>query len=136
MNDEERDRFLAAPRYAYLTTLNQGGFPITLPVWFEWDGKLVRFFTVKGSPKMKRIERDPRISLLVANDRNETEAWVAFDGQAKLVDADAKELLDRLAPRYWDLSDPTRSSTLEDWRRYAHRFCVIEMEPERIRQWT
>lgn len=41
MQNERRDRFLATPRYAYLTTRNKQSFPVTVPVWFDWDGSLV-----------------------------------------------------------------------------------------------
>jgi nitroimidazol reductase NimA-like FMN-containing flavoprotein (pyridoxamine 5'-phosphate oxidase superfamily) len=51
MNDEMRDTFLAKTRYGYLTTLRRDGAPLTVPVWFAWDRKVVRVFTGKDSPR-------------------------------------------------------------------------------------
>ncbi len=136
MNDERRDEFLAKTRYGYLTTLRQDGAPLTVPVWFEWDGEAVRIFTGKGSTKVKRIQRDPRATLLVANDMDEPESWVAFDGKVVIEDKGGIELAERLAPKYWDLSNPTQKATLANWQKYGDSFCLIVLRPERIRTYA
>ena len=82
LTDEERDRFLAKPRYGILNFLRADGSPIAVPVWFDWTGEAVRIFSSVISPKLKRLQADPRASLLVVNDISEPEAWVAFDGAA------------------------------------------------------
>lgn len=133
MNESAQKKFLAKTRYGYLTTLRQDGAPITVPVWFEWDGKTVRLFTDRASPKVIRIQRDPRVSLLVSNHLDEPEAWVAFDGNAAICDEGGFALAERLAAKYWDLSEPKQKATLESWRAAADSFCVIELRPERMR---
>jgi len=45
MTDQERDRFLAEPRYGIPDTLRSDGSPIAVPVWFDWNGETVRMFT-------------------------------------------------------------------------------------------
>jgi PPOX class probable F420-dependent enzyme len=136
MNDEVREKFLAKTRYGYLTTLRRDGSPLTVPVWFEWDGEVVRVFTGKGSSKVNRIRNDPRVTLLVANHLDEHEAWVAFDGPATIELEGGFELAERLAHRYWDLSDPERKATLEGWRAKADTLCVIALRPERVRTYA
>ena len=136
MNDERRDEFLAKTRYGYLTTLRQDGAPLTVPVWFEWDGEAVRIFTGKGSTKVKRIQRDPRITLLVANDMDEPESWVAFDGKAVIEDKGGIELAEQLAHKYWDLSNPTQKATLANWQKHGDSFCLIVLRPEQIRTYA
>ena len=84
MTPEKREKFLAKTRYGYLTTLRRDGSPISVPVWFEWDGAVVRIFTGKASTKVKRIRHDPRVTLLATNQLDEKEAWVAFDGRATI----------------------------------------------------
>jgi PPOX class probable F420-dependent enzyme len=133
MNDEMRDTFLTKTRYGYLTTLRRDGAPLTVPVWFEWDREVVRVFTGKDSAKVKRIRHDPRVTLLVTNQLDEPEAWVAFDGPASIELEGAFELAERLAHKYWDLSDPERQATLEGWRAQAETLCVIALRPERVR---
>ena len=113
MTDEQRDRFLAEPRYGVLSYLRDDGSPVGVPVWFEWTGDAVRIFTSVASPKMKRLQADPRASLVVSNHLDEHEAWVAFDGVVSVHEAGGLELAEKLAPHYWDLSDPGRQKTLE-----------------------
>ncbi len=133
MNDGERDAFLDAPRYGILTTLISDGSPIAVPVWFVWNGESVRMFTSLLSPKVRRIQADPRASLLVTNRLDEPESWVAFDGVVTIHEEGGFELAERLAPRYWDLSDADRRSTLDLWRKAAAALRVLELVPTRIR---
>jgi PPOX class probable F420-dependent enzyme len=133
MSDEERQRFLSKPRYGILNTLRSDGWPIGVPLWFDWNGETVRIFTSVVSPKMKRLQRDPRASLLVVNDLKEKESWVAFDGKVSIQDEGGLELAEELASRYWDLSDPGRQETLELWRKAAAALRVLELRPDRIR---
>ena len=135
MSDEERERFLSEPRYGILNTLRSDGWPIGVPVWFDWNGETARIFTSVVSPKMKRLERDPRASLLVVNEPSEKESWVAFDGEVTIVDEGGLELAEELASRYWDLSDPSRQETLELWRKAAAALRVLELRPDRIRSY-
>ena len=133
MTSSERDAFLAAPRLGMLSTLRPDGSPVTVPVWFEWDGEAVRVFAEAGSGKIRRIERDPRASLLVPNHITETESWVAFDGPVTVTGEGAFALSERLAHRYWDMTDPERVATVQTWRDAAAFLRVLELRPKRIR---
>lgn len=133
MSEEYREKFLAKTRYGYLTTLAGDGSPRSVPVWFDWDGRVVRIFTGIESPKVRRIRRDPRVTLLVSNDLSEYEAWVSFDGEATIRQQGAIELVEQLAARYWDLSDSQRKETLDSWKSAPGELCVIELAPTRIR---
>lgn len=135
MNDDERERFLAEPRYGILTTVRSDGLPIGVPVWFDWDGETVRMFTGVNSPKIKRLQGDPRASLLVVNHLTENEAWVSFDGPVSIHEEGGLELAEALAPRYWDLSDPRRQETLELWRKAAAAMRLLELRPVRVRSY-
>ena len=44
MSDAERDAFLSGRRYGILTTLRADGAPVSVPVWYEWDGAALRMF--------------------------------------------------------------------------------------------
>ncbi len=136
MSKEEQDQFLAKTRYGYLTTLTPDGAPRTVPVWFDWDGQTVRVFTSLDSPKIKRIKHDPRITLLVSNDLSEGEAWVSFDGPAKIQPGGGFELAEQLAAKYWDLSNPHKKATLDSWKAAADQLCLIELVPTQIRTYT
>ena len=133
MTEEVREKFLAATRLGILTTLARDGAPISMPVWFDWDGRAVRVFTGTDSAKVKRIRRDARISVLIVNHLDEKEAWVAFDGSAIIRQDGAVDLLERLAEKYWDMTDPGHQTTVASWKNEAESLCVIELVPAQIR---
>ena len=136
MTPDQMDAFLARTRQAILLTTTPGGSPTGVPVWFDWDGDTVRFFSNATAPKVATIEADPRIALLVTNDVDEAPAWVRFEGRAT-VDraADARHLaVDVLAPRYWDLSEPAYASVVERWAAAPEdALVVIGLTPDVIR---
>ena len=132
-NEESKEQFLAEPRLAVLLTNRQEGTPMGVPVWYDWDGKVVRMFAGDYTPKVRRLRRDPRASVLVTNRIDEPERWVAFDGRVSISDTGGFELAERLAPRYWDLEDPARLEMLEFWRSARDAFCLLTLEPTKIR---
>jgi len=133
MTEEYQKEFLKKSRYGYLTTLSYDGSPRTIPIWFDWDNCTIRIFTVVNSPKLKRIENDPRITMLVANNMSEHESWVSFEGIADIKSKGAMELVEKLANKYWDLSDPEKEKTIKRWMAIPEIFRVIEFTPTRIR---
>ena len=131
--DAERDAFLAQPRQAILITHRKEKAPMGVPVWFEWTGEKVLMFADKNTAKVRRIQNDPRASVLVTNHLGETEKWVAFDGEITIGDSGGIELANRLAERYWDLGDPERKAALDLWNQASEMFCALTMEPKQIR---
>ena len=133
MNEQEREAFLKEPRLGILSTLDEGHLPISVPVWFEFDGQVVRMFSANDTPKVRRLQADPRGSLLVVNHLGEQEAWLAFDGEIAISDEGGLALAERIAPKYWDLSDPARANMLEEWRKSPEAFCLLTLTPSRVR---
>ncbi|MEX0783236.1 MAG: PPOX class F420-dependent oxidoreductase [Dehalococcoidia bacterium] len=131
MTAAQRDAFLRETRIAKLATLNADGSPTIVPVWFEWDGKTAAIFTSPASPKIRRIERDPRVALSVEEGVGVREAWVTVEGTAAIERSGGYELAERLAQRYYE--EPRRSQALADWGRIRDNFVVIRITPTRIR---
>ena len=72
---------------AWLTTVGGDGTPQPSPVWFHWDGETVLIYSQPNTPKLRNIERYPRVSL----NFNSTESGgnvVILTGQA-VVDRNA-----------------------------------------------
>ena len=132
-NEAHRDEFLAKPRLAILITNDAPGAPIGVPVWFEWTGTKVQMFAGKETPKIDRIKRDARASVLVTNAVGEPEAWVAFDGLIDLNDDGGIELATRLADQYWNMDDERLRSVLTSWQQATDEFCLLTLRPEKIR---
>ena len=128
-----REDFLAQPRLAILITNDAPGAPVGVPVWFEWTGTNLHMFAGKETPKINRIKRDARASVLVTNAVGEPEAWVAFDGPIDVRDEGGIELATRLADRYWDLGNEQRRAVLSSWQQTPESFCLLTLTPERIR---
>jgi len=135
MTETQRNAFLREPRVAVLSTLSDEGTPVSIPIWFEWDGQHARVFSGTSSPKMRRIEKNPAASLLVANPTGEPEAWVSIEGAISIEPDGAFDLAERLALRYWGLANPTHAKTVEDWRATADTLRVLEIVPTRIRSY-
>ncbi|MEM8766305.1 MAG: pyridoxamine 5'-phosphate oxidase family protein [Pseudomonadota bacterium] len=133
MEDDQLQTFLEAPRLAMLISNRKNGIPMGVPVWFEWADGEVRMFAAVGSAKLRRLERDPRISVLVTNHIGEPEHWVAFDGTVAVQEQDASGLIARLGARYWNLDDPERKETLDSWVANAAAFVTLTLTPDRIR---
>ena len=131
MSPEERERFLRETRIAKLATLNVDGSPTMVPVWFEWDGGTATIFTGKDSPKIRRIERDPRVALTVEEGVGVPERWVTVEGTAVIEESGGYELAERLAQRYYD--EPRRSDALAEWGTLRDDFVVVRITPTRIR---
>jgi len=135
MSDEQRDEFLNEPKIAVLSTISAGGSPVSIPIWFEWDGEHARVFTGIDSPKIKRLQANPTASLLVANPTGEPEAWVLIEGAISVENEGGFELAERLAKRYWNLSNPAHQQTVDDWRATADTLRVLELVPTRVRSY-
>jgi PPOX class probable F420-dependent enzyme len=103
MSTDEWHRFaLAMPaRTAALAVVRADGRPLVAPVWIDLDGDDVIFTTGADTLKGKAIRRDPRVSVMIDDDRPPF-AFVTIEGTAT-VSEDLDEMLTwgtRIAARY------------------------------------
>jgi len=131
MTPEQRDAFLRETRIAKLATLNGDGSPNVVPIWFEWDGREALLFTARGSAKVRRIERDPRVALTVEEGVGVPEAWVSIEGTATILAEGAWPLINRLINRYY--LDDRAANARASWSRMKEEWRVIRITPSRIR---
>ncbi|SEF37714.1 Pyridoxamine 5'-phosphate oxidase [Amycolatopsis pretoriensis] len=122
--------FLRRPLHGFLTVA--GAEP--RPVWFEatTEGTL-ELFTEPDSPKVRRVRRDPRASLVVAAPVGERERWVSVTGRVSVEPEGAHDLASRLAARYWDLDDPARAADLKEILAVDQLRLVLH--PEKVRRY-
>ncbi len=106
--------FLGRPLHGFFTVATGAVPPQPRPVWFEVTAeRTVQLITEPGAAKVRRLHADPRASLVVAAPAGERERWVAVAGRTTLETDGAHELAARLAARYWDLGDATRTAESE-----------------------
>jgi PPOX class probable F420-dependent enzyme len=100
---EEIKAFLMeGTRTAKLAVVRKDGSPLVTPVWFlvDSDGTIV-FTTGERTVKGRALERDPRVSICVEDDRPPF-GFVRLDGVVELSDdpADLRSCAIRIAERY------------------------------------
>ncbi len=83
-----------------------GRLPAPRPVWFEAtsDGDL-QLFSMAGAAKVRRLEADPRATLVVVEAPGGPEGWVSVEADVTVHRDGGEALAARLAERYWDDPD-------------------------------
>jgi PPOX class probable F420-dependent enzyme len=96
----ELSGLLAQPRCAVLATNYADGTTLLSPVWFEWQNGGFTIVIFDGDVKAKHINRDPRVSVVVADDRVPM-GGIEVRGRAEIVPTDPDlATLRRMAVRY------------------------------------
>jgi len=90
MNDSEVRRTLEGGRLAILVTNGPRGFPHAMPMFYGLDEDLTfRFSTYQSSQKVKNLERDPKVTLVVEGGEAYSELnAVMVEGLAEVVRGD------------------------------------------------
>ena len=97
---EAQLRFLAEnPFVGVLTTLRADGSPHSTVVWVDVEDGVVSFNTEEGRAKVRHVDDDPRIALLVL-DPSDPYKWVSITGTTDVTTEGAREQIDRLAKKY------------------------------------
>jgi len=76
----------------WLTTVGPDGTPQPSPIWFLWDGEAILIYSQPNTPKLRNIERNPRVALNLDGDGRGGDI-VILTGEAR-VDRDASGAAD------------------------------------------
>jgi PPOX class probable F420-dependent enzyme len=102
---------LERPLLAVLATSMPDGSPQATPLWFDFDGQLIRVNSARGRAKDRNMRRDPRVALVIVDDANPYR-YVQIRGRVvEMVEGDvAREHINQLSQRYtgqdWQLARP------------------------------
>ena len=81
-------------------TVRPDGDPAVTPMWFSWDGELLRFSHTTYRRKLRNIEHNPHVAVVVV-DPLETERYVQLRGTVEEVVPDPSgAFFVELATRY------------------------------------
>ncbi len=115
-----------------LSTLNEDGSPNSMALWYEWDGESILMFSVGNAGKIKRLCRDPRATLCIAEGVGIMEAWVSVEGSVEVIDdlQRTREFCCGLAERYYE---PERAKETVEAYSKAEGIVMLKLKPSRIK---
>lgn len=127
--------FLRRPLYGMLSVAGGPAPAQPRPVWFEaTDEGAIQLFTGPTTVKVRRLQSDPRASIVVTAPVGERERWLSVAGPTTIEPDGADDLVVRLATRYWDLDDPARANDLAGMRRLDWVRVIIQ--PEKVSRFS
>jgi general stress protein 26 len=129
--------FLSEVILARLATTNPSNHqPHVVPVWFEWDGESIWISAFRSTRKLREVEKNPRVSIVVDTDeRGGAARGVLFEGQAELV-TDSQIIISRSTSIYTrylgeqGVLDPAPQSWIIDPEN-----TLIKLKPEKVYVW-
>ena len=140
MTEPELREFLVRSQTIILTSINADGTPHPMPMWYgvEPNGAIV-MTTFTKSQKIRNLERDPRVTLLVEDGSAYSELrGVVIYGKAELI-RDTEQVVDILArvstKSLANPDDATRDNIRNAVRGTAPKRTGIRVPPDRIVTW-
>ncbi len=127
LGDPRIDAFLARMRDAILATIRKDGSPQATPIWYHWDGQVMRMSTTASTRKAHNVRRDGRVSVCVDDPMSGT--YLTLFGRAEIVEGDPELVREESWPlllRYFQ-EDEARAR----WQRIAPGRVVIRLRPDR-----
>jgi len=139
MTDAELRDFVRGARTVILCSLSKDGFPHPVPMWFgmEDDGSVV-MTTFAKSQKVRNLERDPRVSLLIEDGAVYAKLrGVVMYGKAELTpDVHAVlDVLERVTARTGAAPAADPAALREALLKTATKRVAIRIRPEKIVSW-
>jgi PPOX class probable F420-dependent enzyme len=95
LNDAVR-RLAEGPNFATLATVNPDGSPQTSAMWVGLEGDDLVFSTVVGRRKVRNMEREPRVSVMILDHENPYN-YVEIRGVATIEPGGGVELDEKLS---------------------------------------
>ena len=139
MSDEEVRDFLRTHKTIMIVSNGPGGYPHPMPMWFAVDDDgTVRMTTFRKSQKVRNLERDPRVALLVESGEEYSQLrGVVLYGEAEIVE-DREEIFDTLrAIAGLEVPDTpeARAESNKLFEKTATKRVCLRIRPERIVSW-
>ena len=98
---------LTRPLFGHLATVRPDGNPAVTPMWFSWDGELLRFTHTTRRAKLRNIEHNPHVALSVL-DPERPYRYLQARGTVERVEPDPDRRVLRRAGRAIRPGQPVR----------------------------
>ncbi len=133
LSEDEIRKYLGESKTIILVSQGPGGFPHPMPMWFavDDDGSIC-MATYRSSQKIKNIQRDSLVSLLVESGATYAELkGVVIYGHAEIID-DFERVIDVLLAA---AGAESNESTRRGVSKTAAKRYLIRVKPERVVSW-
>jgi len=130
LRPEDLGDLLSLPKNAVLATHNADGTVLLSPVWHEWRDGGFSVVTGLNDVKVRQIRRDPRVSIVVADD-TPPHRGIEVRGVARLLHVTGLEELRRIASRYLGTEQGETYAAANDPATLA----LIRIVPGILRAW-
>ena len=118
---------LESKALAHVATVGADGAPQSNPVWFDWDGELIRFSQTTTRQKLRNVQREPRVALSIVDPENPYR-YLEVRGTVVAVDPDPeKAFIDAMAQKYL-------GAEKYPWNRPGDERVVVVIRPEHTTQ--
>ena len=139
MTDTEQRDFIASAQTIIISSIGKDGVPHPMPMWFGVEeGGAIVMTTFRKSQKIKNLQGDARVSLLVEDGTSYNELrGVVIYGTAELID-DAERVIDILsevATRNQPVDDGAKQGMRAALAKTAPKRIGIRIKPERVVSW-
>jgi PPOX class probable F420-dependent enzyme len=139
MTPDEARAFLAGSKTMILCSNGREGAPHPMPMWFgiEPDGAIV-MTTFTRSQKIRNLERDPRVSLLVEDGETYAELrGVVLYGEAELVPETERvvDILTTVTKRSGGIPAGAEQAARAGIEATARKRTGIRVRPKRVVSW-
>jgi len=106
LRPEELGDLLSLPLNGILALHRMDGSILQTPIWHQWHEGAFRFQVPAGDRKIGMLERDPRVSMIVAENEHPYRA-IEVRGHANVTTAGYREVGFGIVERYVRAYDPT-----------------------------
>jgi PPOX class probable F420-dependent enzyme len=122
---EEQKQFFKKPNFGHLATLEPDGSPQVTPVWIDVDDEHILINTAKGRKKVRNIQRDPRVSVEVADQENPYSMLSIKGKVVEITSEGADAHIDAMAMKY--LGKETYP-----FRQPGEERLIMRIQPEKV----
>ena len=139
LTDAEQDDLLEGARVLQIASIIPDGRPHLVPMWFcVDDAGLVCFTTYGTSQKVRNLERDSRITVLVETGEAYNELrGISIDGEAEIVRDQAVTFHTRalISAKHEGAPRPDAPAPGTEFPSWASKRVTIRVRPVRTRSW-
>ncbi|MEI7924649.1 MAG: pyridoxamine 5'-phosphate oxidase family protein [Chloroflexota bacterium] len=139
LDEADQQELLATGRTLQVASLNPTGWPHLVPMWFCVDDEgLISFTTYGTSQKVRNLERDPRITVLLETGEAYNELrGISIDGEAEIVRDPAVTFHTRalISAKHEGAPRPEKPAPGTEFPSWASKRVTIRVRPVRTRSW-